>query len=332
MAIIWLEGFKGLQTSNLDEKGYTVAGSPTVDTTNGRDGDRCLKSSTYSAYIQKSFTALTTIYIGFAMKMALFDGTDPDYSLGFLTIGNGSGQQVKVQISETGKINVLRYNSSTPIASGSIFVSAGVYHYFEIQITASNTVGAVTIKVDGQEHINSTGLDTIYNGSEEFTYVRFGSNWTKNTYFDDIYIDDAALKGELRIDKISPGSAGNYSQWTPSTGSNYACVDEVPSSATDYVQSSTANQIDTYTFEDLSALSSTILATMLSAMVKKTDADPRGVSPVTRSNSTDYVGSETTLTTSDAYMTEIRETDPDTASAWTESGVNNAEFGVKLTT
>jgi hypothetical protein len=51
---------------------------------------------------------------------------------------------------------------------------------------------------------------------------------------------------------------------------------------------------------------------------------------VTRSGGDNYVSSNLTVgNTAYNYVLQMRETDPDTATAWTVDGVNAAEFGIK---
>ena len=61
-------------------------------------------------------------------------------------------------------------------------------------------------------------------------------------------------------------------------------------------------------------------------------AEARAVNLVA-SGGTDYDQNELFLPSDDyGLFTDIVETDPDTSSAWTVSGLNAAEFGIKLTT
>lgn len=332
MALVLVEGFEGFQTSDIAKKGgYTHSGAAIV-TSSGRRSGRALEVDSVAKWCKIPFTALTTVYAGFAVHLpADAIGTEFPSSYYIFLLGNSDGNQLYFTMNNS-RILCVQRGASTLLATSSNYLRTG-WNFIEVQATANNTTGAVLVKIGGVTEINISSQDTLNTGSTtNFSYIQFSANWSYDTLFDDLWIDDAGLKGDCRIDVISPSGAGNSTQWTPSTGSNYACVDEIPGSATDYVQSSTANQVDTYAFGNLSALSTTIHATALNAMIKKTDSGSRGISPVTRSGGTDYVGSETSPTTSDLYMTEIRETDPDTAAAWDESGVNAAEFGVKLTT
>ena len=97
--------------------------------------------------------------------------------------------------------------------------------------------------------------------------------------FDDLYVCDSAgstnngFLGDCRIDTIYPSGAGNYTQFTPSTGSNYTCVDETAPNTTDYVDGATVGDRDSYALGNLSALSSqTVYGVQVNAAILKDDA------------------------------------------------------------
>jgi hypothetical protein len=62
-------------------------------------------------------------------------------------------------------------------------------------------------------------------------------------------------------------------------------------------------------------------------------AGTRKITPLIRSNSTDYQGTETDVITSEfKFESEIFETDPDDSNAWTQTKLEAAEFGLEITT
>jgi hypothetical protein len=147
-----------------------------------------------------------------------------------------------------------------------------------------------------------------------------------------MYIDNSTLRGDCRVDNIVPVGAGNYAQWdTTASAGNYAAVDEIPYSASDYNSSSTLNEIDSFDMTTLSGLSD-IFGVQVNIVCKKTDAGYRRISEFCRSNSTDYVGTEFPVGDDDAIFSTVRAVDPNTSAAWTQANLNNAEFGYKLTT
>jgi hypothetical protein len=69
----------------------------------------------------------------------------------------------------------------------------------------------------------------------------------------------------------------------------------------------------------------------ISAYATKTDAAARNLAIVTRSGGSDFDGSDVALALgTNAYVQQLRETDPATAAAWAIAAVNAAEFGAKV--
>jgi len=92
------------------------------------------------------------------------------------------------------------------------------------------------------------------------TLWRAESVGTDQTYLDGSYVEDVDGEGDqipeaYRFIMVLPDGAGASTQWTPDAGSNYARVNETtaPDDDTSYVQTATAAQTDSYTFDDIVA-------------------------------------------------------------------------------
>jgi hypothetical protein len=83
---------------------------------------------------------------------------------------------------------------------------------------------------------------------------------------------------------------------------------------------------------NLTALSSqTVYGVQVNAAVLKDDAGVKSVSTMVRSGSTNGDGASVGLSTSQSIISQIYELNPNTSTAWTESTVNAAEVGCKVT-
>lgn len=74
----------------------------------------------------------------------------------------------------------------------------------------------------------------------------------------------------------------------------------------------------------------TINGVQINLQAEKTDAGLRSIQSVIRSGGSDTDGTSRALGTSYLILTQIAETDPNTAAAWTQSGFDSAEFGAKV--
>jgi hypothetical protein len=82
--------------------------------------------------------------------------------------------------------------------------------------------------------------------------------------------------------------------------------------------------------EDLSHTPASIFGVQSSVYARKVDSGARELITPVRSGTTDSDSATNVLATSYLYYTELHATDPDTAAAWTISGVNAVEVGQKV--
>jgi hypothetical protein len=132
----------------------------------------------------------------------------------------------------------------------------------------------------------------------------------------------------------SSGGEGSNRQFSCSTGSTHNTLvnETAPNGDTNYVEDSVAGHYDTWAVADVTVLASpSIFGVQATLSAKKSDAGSRGLGVVCKNSSTTSDGPDTALSTTYAYLLRILETDPATSAAWTENGVNAAEFGVKVT-
>jgi hypothetical protein len=335
MTLRVIEGFDHFDTASLGEK-WGKLGAPTVVATQGRRGTAALYTANNGNYIRKTIDSQQKWYVGHAIK---FTGA-VYYGVTFLQFLDAGTVQIGIGINALGYL--VAYRGATPIATSVNFINLEVWNYIEVYVLISNTAGTgrvvVRVNNDSTGWIDFTG-DTCSNTNEYANVINIGCIDTNlNHYTDDLYICDGAgsvnnnFLGDCRVDTILPSGAGSTTQFTPSAGSNYACVDEnPPNEDTDYVESSTLNHVDTYAFADIAHTPTGIFGVQINMDVKKDDAGDRWIASITKSGSSGNVaGTAKTLSTGQTIHSQVVELDPDTAALWTKAGINAAEFGIKV--
>jgi len=230
---------------------------------------------------------------------------------------------------------------STLLGTTTGSLQVNVWAYVEFKVLIHGSAGTVDVRINGVNSLSLTGVNTQAGTSAIWNVARFGyiavsTGSTITCDIDDVVVMDGsgsynnAFIGDVTISILNPNGAGNSTDWTPSAGSNYQCVDEdLVNDDTDYVSSSTLNTKDLYAFADAPA-GADIRAVQVLAAVRKGAEGPGQVTLVTRSSSTDYDGAAQGIGgTTYSYVRQVLETDPATAAAWSESGFNAAEFGIK---
>lgn len=328
MALLFIDSFDHYAFADLGLK-WTSAGGTSIAT--GRFGS-CLQGANYAC--SKSFTGAATIVVGFALKWSntAAGGT-------VCELRNGTTVHAQVRLDNSGHL-VAANSGGTPYTggTGTAVLSAGVWYYVEAKVFVHDTTGTFDVKLNGASELALTGLDTRNGATTTIDTIRIGNTGTATASYDDLYILDTSgsaptndFLGDCRVEAIFPTGAGNYAQWTPLSSTNVSNVDETtPDGDTTYNSSSTANQIDSFAYGNLTPSSATVYGLQYALYARKDDAGTRTIAPLARISSTDYASATThNLSTSYAYYLQIKEQSPASSSAWTVSEINGAEFGYK---
>lgn len=338
MTLRFIDGFDHYDTTSLlASMKCGVSNTPAIESNGGRRGGGALVF-TPGEFCYKAFDNKSAWVVGFALKMQSL-GTGTNHHL--LSFVDGTTVQVDIYLDNTGHLIVTR--GSTVLATSTSVLTVEVWNYIEVKVTLDNTTGAAEVRVNGSSSgwINISDVDTCATANEYASVIRYGSTTSSGTgRIDDLYICDTDgsvnndFLGDVRVDAYLPNGNGASSQFTGSDSDstdNYMLVDDAaPDGDTTYVQSSTVNQIDTYSFTEMSHTPATIFGLQIVMDAKKDDSGTRSIAGVVRQSSTNYAGSNQVLSTSYVGYTDIRETDPATAAAWTKDGINSAEFGIKV--
>lgn len=347
--LVYMTGFEVQNgTTYLTSEGWTVNTSSALTTTGGRYGGTAIWS--YSDFgsglcdLSHSFdraTSGTTITVGFAFYSG-WSNTDNLVSnqTQFFQIRNNTTTVGYIRLISSGGRKIQMVN-----AAGSVGVQSttdmpnGAWVYIEATWVMSTSVGSMTLRVNGVQEGTATGLNngsTMPNAIRLLT-VNTGAFQVSSVLFDDIYVLDGSgstnntFLGEQKIILLNPTGAGNSTQWTPSAGSNWQAVDEdLANGDTDYIASTTPNNIDTYTLED-SPLSFNAYGVKTIMQARKNDSGTRQIAPVIRTGGTDYAGTSVALGASYIHYTQLYDLDP-TSTPWATATVDGMELGVKHVT
>lgn len=346
MALVFCDSFGHYPTADLTKKWSASNGA--IITTNPRfPGVPYLYgSSSYPQTWRLLPTASDTWIIGMGYRWG--GGNEPLFSLYDSSTGlpgSAPGCQVDFRCSG-GRIDIYRgrTENGTLLASVNAQLLSGAWNYFETKIVIGDgTDGKIYLRKNGVQIYANEACDTRNAGATadiSGPVISSGnSDGSGSGSYSDFYIcDDTGsynndFLGDIRVQAIMPSGAGGTTQWTPSTGSNYQCVDETTALGDgDYVSETTAGEKDTYAFGNVTPTTGTVKAVQVLLGARKDDAGSRSIAPVYGNGTPASDVDGTTVSIGDTYefYREITEQDPVAASNWTISSVNAAEFGVKL--
>lgn len=340
MALRHADSFDHYATAQINRKYTSLDGAPTISAGNGRRSSSSLRISSANVIaVNKGFDSQATWIVGFSYRVASYSGSG---TAGILALLDGSTVQTDVRLSTDGSLTVTR-NGTTLSSTAAGVIAAGASNFIEFKVTVANS-GSYELRVNGAAVASGTGVDTQATANATANVLRLGSGnsatvWV-NADYDDLYVCDGTgatnndFIGDVRVDCFFPNGNGNSSQLLGSDGNstdNYLLVDETtPNDDTDYVQSATATEKDTYAFANMSHSPPSIFGLQINMQATKTDAAFRSIQSVIRSGGSDNDGTAKPMASSYLNYTQISETDPATAAAWTQTNFNSAEFGVKV--
>jgi hypothetical protein len=350
MALLFCDGADHWTTLNQGFTKWTAmtsnagSGRLTSSPGNGRFGTAsiAINGGTSGGELNKTgFGTPQTVIIGFAMNAPSGSWN----SKVLMRTRSGGSNHVDIRTDSSGHPFLSR--NGTQIGSTAAITLDIGFHYFELKVTIDDTVGAAELRVDGVTVVGPLiNQDTRNAGNPNVDTFAFADleagGGAQSRHLDDVYLCDTTgstcndFLGDIVVQTILPNGNGNSSQLLGSDGNstdNYLLVDETvqPNDDTDYVESGTVGEKDTYGYGDLTALSGVVHAVVSYAWAKKTTSGLRQICTVARHGSTEEDGVTSTLSTNYGLISDIRQTKPG-GGAWSIADVNAAQFGVKVVT
>lgn len=345
MAIVNYCGFDYMLNSPEFFEGNGAGGTGaaiTLDTTNQRSGAGCLRinpTTTQNAFISMNALAstgavtaasVTNSYVQFWFQWQTLPASNSEE---IFVVRAAAADKLSIRIDSSGIL--LLYNAAgTLVGTGTTVLSTSTWYKIEISCGSSATVGAYELKISGSSELSGTTN----------TSASVATNWyigkvtnrngnTVNFYYDDFVVSDSAfLSGDISILPMIPDADGSTMTWNLGTGaSNYTQVNETPLSTADYVRSPTTGSPNIALFNldstATSGISGTIYAFKASiAVAENTSVTSANLIRI-RSNVTNSDSGTRNTSTTFSGTYRILETDPNTGTAWTTTGLDAVQIG-----
>jgi len=346
MALLMIEGFEGFGSSTgsapspagiIGRKWGNVIGESGFDIETGRGGTGyCIEfnSGTHQMQSPAGLTTDPTMVVGFA-----FSADEASESGVFLNFKDGASFGMGLYLESNGTIRAQR-GGVTTLGTTVKSITRSTWYYIEFKVLCSDTVGTVDVIVNGENWLSLTGQDTKGGANTYHDSFYLEGSASQPTRFDDLYcLDGTGSKnndalGNRKVVALSPDGAGDDTDWTPSAGSNYQNVDEgaLLDEDTTYNETSTDADQDLFTYDNLPSTVAAIDGIQINSEARVTSGS-MDLRSVIKTGTTTDTGSPTVVTsTSYITATRIEEDDPDTAVAFTPSGLDAAQFGVLANT
>lgn len=315
MAILWGTGLETGSTGVFDVA--SDAGSLELSTVH--TGNYAIANSHENANTFSLESAVTELY--FAIWIYTPDWID-------IIFQNSAGTDLITFTKRGGFWTLRRGGAGGTVLGTSTVTNTTGWHCYELHLLIDNSSGVAQSKFDGNLDIDFSGDTDVATGSEIKRVRITDAGLSAIGKIDDITVGDAAggWLGDIRYDGLVP-NGNDTTEWTPSTGSNYECVDERPPSDTDYVYTSSDEQKDKYTLSDWDGSGKTPLFLVHWLRARKDTAAANQIEHII-DDGTESIGSPVNLTTTFAYYYEITETPP-SGGSWGEAAIDGLVIGVR---
>ena len=223
------------------------------------------------------------------------------------------------------------WNGSAWTLIVTVTTAASTRFRIDIHANIADSGGVLEVFKDGISQGSLTG-DTKFTADTGVSQFRLGAvspntGTTTPTGFSAVIAADEDTRSMV-VSQTALDSNGTHTAWT----GDYTAVDEAGIDDLDYISSTAAGDTETYGFGNLDATFNTgydVLAVSVNARAKKTGAGAGFIKPCVYSGTTLGEGTSSALDIVYEPHSHIFAVDPDTATAWTISGVNAAQVGVK---
>lgn len=325
MARVFIEGFESGGYDLCDgSNSLSVISSTGYD----MDGSYCLNMNAFTEYYYKDVSAANEYYVSVLWRTSNINGR------GIMSVWNGS--TVLCAVYRSGA-DIRASRGTTQVATADAGLANNNTYRIEAYFRIHDTTGRIQVKVDGVEYIDFTG-DTKPGADTTIDRIQIGCVGSSSTFWahgqcDNFIIDDSEFPGDTEIRALAPGGAGAATQWTPSAGSNYACVDEIPVSDADYVSVDAVNQVDTYAMGNMAAGNKIIKCVQVQARMNKDGTPtPQNFNLAVRSGGTNYFSADKAVPAAYASLCHLWITNPADSAAWEKADVDAMEAGVRSRT
>lgn len=254
------------------------------------------------------------------------------------SVSQGGSIHLRLGVNSVGQL-VIQNGGGATLWTGGTLLNAGQAYWLSWSCTIADSGGSTAVYVNGSPTADATAYsgDTKGSGSaaiDVFSFGLAGQGTSKYFRWQHWHANDTSGSApnntrwpDTRILAQLPVSDGHHVALTPSAGTDlFAMVDDATTDGDSTTLSGTGGRA-TFNFAALPITASEIYGVGVNIENRRTDATDRTIAAAVYQDATDYESAPAYPGTSFGVSEFIFETDPDTAAAWVQAGLEAAEFG-----
>lgn len=334
MTIIWMDGFDTYATvADMQKKGYSTITSSLV--TGRFTGSQAFRNIGGLAPQAFGVASGNTFSVGFALRIDDLSGCSTGKAILSFLGAAGATAVCKLGVDINGALHFGRgdFTTNDICHSANSTLQISTWNYVEIELTRSATVGIVNVYFNGALVATASAANTGAIAIDTLSF--FTEFYNANKDVDDLYVTNVATKlGECRIDTLRPSADTAQKDWTPSSGiTDFSRVNEAHFDGdTTYISAAVATNYDLFDVDNLTTSPASVFAVQTVMAARKDDATTRQVRTKMKNGATTTNGTTQNMGTSFGFTTDLYQTNPNTAAAWTAADVNAMQLGVEVVT
>lgn len=305
----------------------------------GTGAIRCLVNNGFGLY----FDNQPTWIVNMRVSLSTLGGGQSAAIVTFRDVGSVQCQLYYFESGGVYKLGVARgnvFSGGTGIASSTLTIPTNTLIDIEVRADVNNS-GNMEVRVNEVVYINSAGdFTTTANNYANNMYFGIDNNSSPTRDYYHVYVMDGTgsdhndFVGILESLTCRPTSAGTYSQFTPSAGSNFQNVDDSTEDGDSTYNGGVLNQIDSFVIPNVPLGVVDIVGVTKTTWARRDDALAREIAPMWRIGGTDYISSGLGFFLPASYFAFRSQfpNSPATGIPWDVTEFNNAESGYKVTT
>ena len=357
MSLVWMDSFDWWTDHDVDY-GYWRSHDPIISTSVQRWGSSYPPNKTLANYNSSSGRIATVfakptehideVIVGYVFRHEYRGGDH--FGMG---LGNNSDFQVTWYHTSTMTLRFYRGNKTTLLwESDPGLIEPWKFNHYEIRVRVDNTSGEFELRLNGKVLVNQSNVDTQYELAGGLAQLIIG--FTGNGHYsewDDFYVLDKRgstnndfLGPAPYIETMWPDASGEHTEWYPSAGDNWNCVDDGGDINTaDYVMVSGDYLIDgardSYAFTDISDWENendTIYGVCFSSVQRSFDSSGEALALMNILGEGEWTNSGENVVrlwrAENEYINRwmyLWDKNPSGEVAWTQDDLNRSEFGIQ---
>ena len=246
-----------------------------------------------------------------------------------------------IRVTPTGALEAIDSGSVVVGATTGPVLTPEAWWHIEAKFNAGT--GDIEVRVEGVTVLDDTDPTPL---APTTSQIACGSSGSGNSGSTDVKVKDLVVWdssgsanndffGSVLVYDLAPTADDTFpTGWTSTAANGYSVLDSnPPDDGVAYIAADdTPPAAAVFDLEDLPADVTSVRGLITRVRAAKTDGGDGSLQVSMTSNGSDDAGADRPITTAQTYWSDVSELDPDTAAAWTPSGVNAAQLKIDRTT